>query len=124
MCHGTRTASWAVLRTPSDCAVPERFTFRFDRRLTAGESAEDALHHVDSLESVKAARDKGFIVDVRVPPYNDPTWKASVFLSLSPHRAGFRFEQPADLQCLGYSRGPPCYSGSCFLLQGSYQPSH
>ncbi|MFZ2492621.1 MAG: peptidase dimerization domain-containing protein, partial [Thermoanaerobaculia bacterium] len=29
---GTRTASWATLQTPSDCAVPERFTFRFDRR--------------------------------------------------------------------------------------------
>src|SRR5437870_4976137 len=25
---GTRTASWATLSTPSDCAVPERFTFR------------------------------------------------------------------------------------------------
>ena len=28
---GTRTASFAVLETPSDCAVPERFTFRLDR---------------------------------------------------------------------------------------------
>ena len=41
--HGTRTASWATLDTPSDCAVPERFTFRFDRRLTVGETPEQAL---------------------------------------------------------------------------------
>ena len=29
--------------TPSDCAVPERFTFRFDRRRTAGEVDWDGL---------------------------------------------------------------------------------
>lgn len=27
---GTRTASWGVIDTPSDCAVPARFVFRFD----------------------------------------------------------------------------------------------
>jgi acetylornithine deacetylase/succinyl-diaminopimelate desuccinylase-like protein len=32
--RGTRTASWADLQPPSDCAVPDRFTFRFDRRHT------------------------------------------------------------------------------------------
>jgi len=75
LCHGTRTASWAVLQTPSDCAVPERFTFRFDRRLTVGESAEQARRDVEDMESVKAARAKGFKVDVRVPLYTDATWK-------------------------------------------------
>ncbi|KAH3757735.1 M20/M25/M40 family metallo-hydrolase [Pelomyxa schiedti] len=75
LCHGTRTASWAVLQTPSDCAVPERFTFRFDRRLTVGESAEQALLDVETLDSVKDARAKGFTVDVRVPLYTDATWK-------------------------------------------------
>jgi len=38
--HGTRTASWARLDTPSDCAVPERFVIRSDRRLTIGETPE------------------------------------------------------------------------------------
>ena len=38
--HGTRTASWAKLETPSDCAVPDRFIFRFDRRLTVGETPD------------------------------------------------------------------------------------
>ena len=40
--RGTRTASWAALDTPSDCAVPARFTFRFDRRLTPDEPPDAA----------------------------------------------------------------------------------
>jgi putative selenium metabolism hydrolase len=70
---GTRTASWAQLETPSDCAVPERFTFRFDRRLTVGETPEQALAEIESLHAVHAARDAGLTVDVRVPTYDQPT---------------------------------------------------
>lgn len=54
---GTRTASWGIIDTPSDCAVPARFVFRFDRRLTIGETAEQSLNDMESLESVKFARD-------------------------------------------------------------------
>jgi acetylornithine deacetylase/succinyl-diaminopimelate desuccinylase-like protein len=71
--RGTRTASWSVLETPSDCAVPERFTFRFDRRLTAGESPEQALAEVESLPAVHAARDAGLTVEVAAPRYDVPT---------------------------------------------------
>jgi len=73
--HGTRTASWARLDTPSDCAVPERFVFRFDRRLTIGETPEQALADVENLRSVAAARQAGLQVDVTVPVYGDPSWK-------------------------------------------------
>jgi putative selenium metabolism hydrolase len=72
---GTRTASWATLATPSDCAVPERFTFRFDRRLTAGEIPERALDDVRTLPSVAKAIADGLRVDVRAPLYTDPTWR-------------------------------------------------
>ncbi|MGZ7032180.1 MAG: peptidase dimerization domain-containing protein [Thermoanaerobaculia bacterium] len=72
---GTRTASWATLATPSDCAVPERFTFRFDRRLTAGEDPDRALEQVRSLPAVAKAIADGLRVDVRAPLYNDPTWR-------------------------------------------------
>ncbi len=72
---GTRTASWATLATPSDCAVPERFTFRFDRRLTAGETPESALDDVRLLPSVAKALADGLSVDVRTPLYTDPTWR-------------------------------------------------
>lgn len=73
--HGTRTASWAQLDTPSDCAVPERFTFRFDRRLTVGESPEGAVADVESLSAVAAAREAGLTVTVSVPRYEQPTWR-------------------------------------------------
>jgi putative selenium metabolism hydrolase len=73
--RGTRTASWATLQTPSDCAVPERFTFRFDRRLTAGEDPDVALEQVRSLHSVAKAVAEGLVVEVRAPRYTDPTWR-------------------------------------------------
>lgn len=73
--HGTRTASWARLDTPSDCAVPERLTFRFDRRLTVGETPEQALRDIEALESVRAARAAGLRVEVAVPPYREKTWR-------------------------------------------------
>ena len=57
--HGTRTASWAKLDTPSDCAVPERLTFRFDRRLTVGETPDGAVRDVEALDAVRAARAAG-----------------------------------------------------------------
>lgn len=72
--RGTRTASWAVLDTPSDCAVPERFTFRFDRRLTVGETPEQALADIDTLPAVATARAAGLSVTVGVPRYTEPTW--------------------------------------------------
>lgn len=73
--RGTRTASWSVLDTPSDCAVPDRFTFRFDRRLTVGETPEQALADVGSLPSVAAARAAGLTVLVEVPRYTGRTWR-------------------------------------------------
>lgn len=76
--HGTRTASWANLETPSDCAVPDRFVFRFDRRLTVGETPEQAVADIEALSSVGKARAAGLKVDVGVPLYSDPTWKGFV----------------------------------------------
>jgi acetylornithine deacetylase/succinyl-diaminopimelate desuccinylase-like protein len=73
--HGTRTASWAKLDTPSDCAVPERLTFRFDRRLTIGETPDEALRDVESLDTVRAARAAGLRVEVAVPRYRERTWR-------------------------------------------------
>jgi acetylornithine deacetylase/succinyl-diaminopimelate desuccinylase-like protein len=72
---GSRTASWAVLETPGDCAVPERFTFRLDRRLTAGESPERALADVGTLQTVRRARAAGLQVEIAVPVYRTPSWR-------------------------------------------------
>jgi acetylornithine deacetylase/succinyl-diaminopimelate desuccinylase-like protein len=73
--HGTRTASWANLETPSDCAVPDRFTVRFDRRLTVGESPEQARKDVEALDAVSEARAAGLEVQVTVPRYTQKTWR-------------------------------------------------
>ncbi len=73
--HGTRTASWAVLDSPSDCAVPDTFTFRFDRRLTVGEAPEAAVAAIEGLPSVAKARAAGLKVVVQVPHYADKTWR-------------------------------------------------
>jgi len=74
---GTRTASWAVLDTPSDCAVPERFTFRFDRRLTVGEDPQDALRAIEDLPAVADTRAAGLRVEISAPRYTQPTWKGT-----------------------------------------------
>jgi putative selenium metabolism hydrolase len=76
--HGTRTASFAHLETPSDCAVPERFTFRFDRRLTLNEEADQARRDIDELAAVATARKAGLTVEVRIPRYDSPTWRGFV----------------------------------------------
>jgi putative selenium metabolism hydrolase len=70
---GTRTASWSKLETPSDCAVPARFVFRFDRRITAGESPLEAVAMVEKLPAVAEARKAGLKVKVGIPVYSDPT---------------------------------------------------
>ena len=72
---GTRTASWCKLETPSDCAVPAKFTFRFDRRYTKGEDADLAIQEVESLKSVKIAREAGCTVNIRIPFYTEKSHK-------------------------------------------------
>ena len=103
---GSRTASWAEVETPSDCSVPERFTFRLDRRLTTGESPEQALRDVESLETVRRARTAGLAVEIAVPVYEQPTWRGyvphipQVYLSwLTPE------EHPAIQAALATYRG-------------------
>jgi acetylornithine deacetylase/succinyl-diaminopimelate desuccinylase-like protein len=75
---GSRTASWSALETPSDCAVPERFTIRFDRRLTVGETPDQALADVEAMDAVREARAAGLGVEVRIPRYEQPTWRGYV----------------------------------------------
>jgi putative selenium metabolism hydrolase len=70
---GTRTLSWGEIDSPSDCAVPSKFTFRFDRRITAGEAPKDAVAAIANLPAVAKAREAGLKVDVRVPVYRGTT---------------------------------------------------
>mgnify|MGYP006279208785 CR=1 FL=1 len=54
--------------------MPERFVFRFDRRLSVGESPEAAVEQIEHLGAVAAVRAAGLTVDVSVPRYRCPTW--------------------------------------------------
>ena len=66
------------LDTPSDCAVPERFTFRFDRRLTAGEDPQEALRARRGAGAAwpgPARRGSGSRCGA--PYYTEPTWKGT-----------------------------------------------
>ena len=60
---GTRTASWASLATPSDCAVPERFTFRFDRRLTVGDVPACLSAHASNVDACAIPGSTAFAAD-------------------------------------------------------------
>lgn len=71
---GTRTTSWCQLDTPSDCAVPARFVFRFDRRMTAGENSEGAIKEIESLKAVAEARKAGCKVNISIPFYDHESW--------------------------------------------------
>ncbi len=97
--HGTRTASWAKLDTPSDCAVPERFVFRFDRRLTVGESPKQAVKDVEKLKAVKKARAAGLSVEVRVPTYDQPSWKGFVIGNAQIYASWVTPEDHPAIQC-------------------------
>jgi acetylornithine deacetylase/succinyl-diaminopimelate desuccinylase-like protein len=55
--------------------VPDKFTFRFDRRLTVGEAPAAAVAAVEKLPAVAAAREAGLHVEVGIPRYTEPTWK-------------------------------------------------
>ncbi|OHT17700.1 Clan MH, family M20, peptidase T-like metallopeptidase [Tritrichomonas foetus] len=72
---GTRTASKCWLDTPSDCAVPAKFTFRLDRRMTHGEDARLAIREIEELNSVKRARACGCTVNIRIPKYTEKSHK-------------------------------------------------
>ena len=71
---GTRTASHCEVSTPSTCAVPASFRFRFDRRMTVGETPAMCLEDINQFRSVQDARADGLTVQIKVPHYKKKTW--------------------------------------------------
>ncbi len=78
-----------------DCAVPERFTFRFDRRLTAGEDPQAALAAVEG-DAQRGGRPRGRLHGGRSGAVLRPA-------VLEGHQG----RQRADLPRLGDARRPP-----------------
>jgi len=75
-------------RSPSLTAIPDECTIHLDRRLTIGETAEEALAQLEQLAEVQAARAK-----VRLLDYELPSWRGLTY----PTRMHFpAWETPED----------------------------
>jgi len=80
---GTLTVSEIFFSSPSRCAVADGCSISIDRRLTAGETGEDALRQIRNLPSVKEAGAEVEMYYYEKPSYTDfkyptedyfPTW--------------------------------------------------
>ncbi len=66
---GSLTVSEIFYSSPSRCAVPDSCSISIDRRLTMGETAEQALQEIRNLPAVKAAEAQVELYDYRRPSY-------------------------------------------------------
>ncbi len=71
---GSLTVSEIFFSSPSRCAVADGCSISVDRRLTAGETYEDALNEIRNLESVKAVG-----ATVEMYNYNRPAYTGLVY---------------------------------------------
>lgn len=70
---GTVTVSRMDVRGPSLCAVPDQGMIYLDRRLTWGETMEQAVEQVREAISAAGVEE----LEVRVPEYYRPSWKGT-----------------------------------------------
>ena len=73
---GTLTVSEIFYTSPSRCAVADSCAVSIDRRLTWGETWENALKEIEALPSVKAGGDK---VKVSMYKYDRPSYTGLVY---------------------------------------------
>jgi len=66
---GSLTVSEIFYTSPSRCAVADGCSISADRRLTQGETWENALEEIRKLPSVKKARGKVTLYDYKKPSY-------------------------------------------------------
>jgi putative selenium metabolism hydrolase len=67
--RGSLTVSEIFFSSPSRCAVADGCSISIDRRLTMGETAEDAIREVNNLPAVKSAGASVEMYDYRRPSY-------------------------------------------------------
>ncbi|WP_380183407.1 YgeY family selenium metabolism-linked hydrolase [Kalamiella sp. sgz302252] len=71
---GTLTVSEIFFTSPSRCAVADSCAISIDRRLTWGETWENALEEIRALPAVKAAK-----AEVSLYTYERPSWTGLVY---------------------------------------------
>jgi putative selenium metabolism hydrolase len=72
--RGSVAVTGITSRSPSHTAIPDECTIHVDRRLTIGESAEEAVEQVRSLPAVRQAD-----AEVRVLDYDLPSWRGVTY---------------------------------------------
>lgn len=76
---GTLTVSEIFFTSPSRCAVADSCTILIDRRLTNGETYEDALEQIRCLPSVKNMKAEVFIYDYEKPSYKGVVYPTAAY---------------------------------------------
>jgi putative selenium metabolism hydrolase len=85
---GSAAVTSIASRAPSLTAIPDECTIHIDRRLTIGETAEDALVELENLPAVRQAE-----AEVRLLHYDSPSWRGFSY----PTRKVFpAWETPVD----------------------------
>ncbi|MBU0465496.1 MAG: YgeY family selenium metabolism-linked hydrolase [Proteobacteria bacterium] len=76
---GSLTVSEIFYTSPSRCAVADGCSISVDRRLTQGETWENALEEIRELSSVKKARGKVTMYDYKKPSYTGLTYPTECY---------------------------------------------
>jgi putative selenium metabolism hydrolase len=85
---GSAAVTSVTSRSPSITAIPDECTIHVDRRLTIGETAEEALEQLESLREVTSCQ-----AEVRLLHYDEPSWRGFSY----PTRKVFpAWETPED----------------------------
>jgi len=71
---GTLAASRLRSNSPSLCAVADMAAVYIDRRLTWGETPEQAIAELEALSEIKGAN-----ASVQIPNFDSPTWRGLVY---------------------------------------------
>lgn len=76
---GSLTVSEIFFSSPSRCAVADECSISVDRRLTVGESYEDAIEEIKNLNSVKRANAEVEIYNYSKPSYTGLQYKTEAY---------------------------------------------
>lgn len=91
--RGSIAVTEMISRSPSRTAIPDECRIHIDRRLTIGETPDEALAEIAALPEV---RDSG--AEVRLLDYNQPSWRGFVYPTDKVFPA---WETPSDSAAVG-----------------------
>lgn len=75
MGKGSRKVLSTKTEISHDPLTPSRFTFRFERLTTQGETWIQCINEIEKLKSVKRARSDNMQIRITIPRYSDQSWR-------------------------------------------------